>query len=213
MEARGKWIANRSVDEWNLLESQPATRAGLYPMADWLCLTRNHTLCWSFFSRFSSLLLSAALFLHALSLAVRDSAGRPVPIRLGYHAIPSLSLLHLHIVSSDLESPALKNKKHWNSFATPFFVSPSRLRTMLLQGSAAVADAHQAAAASFFSSSQGSGAALHAARSGTLESQLAAGERLLTTELRCHRQGCGIRCTNLPELRKHLAQCPKPYSV
>lgn len=144
---------------------------------------------------------------------MRDSAGRPVPIRLGYHAIPSLSLLHLHIVSSDLESPALKNKKHWNSFATPFFVSPSRLRTMLLQGNAAVADAQQAAAASFFSSSQGSGAALHAARSGTLESQLAAGERLLTTELRCHRQGCGIRCTNLPELRKHLAQCPKPYPV
>lgn len=188
-------------------------------LAAWLpgcpCLPLCHLSAGRFFLSLSffAAVVRCSFFFRALSLAVRDSAGRPVPIRLGYHAIPSLSLLHLHIVSSDLDSPALKNKKHWNSFATPFFVSPARLRTMLLQGSAAVADAHQAAAASFFSSSQGSGAALHAARAGTLESQLAAGERLLTTELRCHRQGCGIRCTNLPELRKHLAQCPKPYPV
>lgn len=30
--------------------------------------------------------------------------------------------LHLHVISQDFESSHLKNKKHWNSFNTPFFV-------------------------------------------------------------------------------------------
>jgi len=34
----------------------------------------------------------------------------------GFHAVPSMSHLHLHVISSDLNSPALKNKKHYNSF-------------------------------------------------------------------------------------------------
>ncbi len=72
--------------------------------------------------------------------------------RLGYHAIPSmryrrlrpdwllmwggrgflwmkclgclflLSHVHLHVISQDFDSPCLKNKKHWNSFTTDYFV-------------------------------------------------------------------------------------------
>ncbi|KAJ3236725.1 hypothetical protein HDU78_004456 [Chytriomyces hyalinus] len=44
-------------------------------------------------------------------------------LRAGFHAIPSMAHLHLHIISDDMISPALKNKKHWNSFTTKFFVS------------------------------------------------------------------------------------------
>lgn len=40
----------------------------------------------------------------------------------GFHAIPSLKLIHLHIISQDFKSPCLKTKKHWNSFNTPFFL-------------------------------------------------------------------------------------------
>lgn len=57
--------------------------------------------------------------------------------RIGFHAIPSMSLLHLHLIrfsphscvrnkliiaSDDFISDSLKNKKHWNSFNTDFFV-------------------------------------------------------------------------------------------
>ncbi|KAF5889508.1 aprataxin isoform X1, partial [Clarias magur] len=42
--------------------------------------------------------------------------------RLGYHAIPSMSHVHLHVISQDFDSPCLKNKKHWNSFTTEYFI-------------------------------------------------------------------------------------------
>lgn len=42
--------------------------------------------------------------------------------RLGYHSIPSMRQLHLHVISQDFNSPSLKNKKHWNSFTSAFFL-------------------------------------------------------------------------------------------
>ncbi|KAL1194073.1 Transcription factor [Cardamine amara subsp. amara] len=41
--------------------------------------------------------------------------------RLGYHSVPSMRQLHLHVISQDFESDSLKNKKHWNSFTSSFF--------------------------------------------------------------------------------------------
>ncbi|KAI3810954.1 hypothetical protein L1987_20643 [Smallanthus sonchifolius] len=41
--------------------------------------------------------------------------------RLGYHSAPSMRQLHLHVISQDFDSKHLKNKKHWNSFNSPFF--------------------------------------------------------------------------------------------
>ncbi|EIW85063.1 HIT-like protein [Coniophora puteana RWD-64-598 SS2] len=37
-------------------------------------------------------------------------------IWVGFHAVPSMEHIHLHVISSDLCSPKLKNKKHYNSF-------------------------------------------------------------------------------------------------
>lgn len=42
--------------------------------------------------------------------------------KIGYHAEPSMKQVHLHVISTDFDSPYLKNKKHWNSFNTEFFV-------------------------------------------------------------------------------------------
>eukprot|EP01122_Echinamoeba_exundans_P016704 TRINITY_DN854_c0_g1_i2.p1 TRINITY_DN854_c0_g1~~TRINITY_DN854_c0_g1_i2.p1 ORF type:complete len:332 (-),score=37.79 TRINITY_DN854_c0_g1_i2:91-1086(-) len=42
--------------------------------------------------------------------------------RVGFHAIPSMRQLHMHVISQDFNSEHLKNKKHWNSFTTKFFV-------------------------------------------------------------------------------------------
>ncbi|KAK8960110.1 Transcription factor bHLH140 [Platanthera guangdongensis] len=41
--------------------------------------------------------------------------------RLGYHSIPSMRQLHLHVISQDFDSSHLKKKKHWNSFNNKFF--------------------------------------------------------------------------------------------
>ncbi|KAL2164968.1 hypothetical protein VTH06DRAFT_264 [Thermothelomyces fergusii] len=43
-------------------------------------------------------------------------------IRVGTHAHPSMAHLHVHIISRDMHSAALKHRKHYNSFNTPFFV-------------------------------------------------------------------------------------------
>nr|XP_053649638.1 aprataxin-like [Cherax quadricarinatus] len=43
-------------------------------------------------------------------------------VEYGYHAIPSMSQLHLHMISQDFDSPCLKTKRHWNSFNTRYFL-------------------------------------------------------------------------------------------
>ncbi|KAJ8271269.1 hypothetical protein COCON_G00101280 [Conger conger] len=51
--------------------------------------------------------------------------------RMGYHAIPSMSHVHLHVISQDFDSPCLKNKKHWNSFTTDYFIESQDVIEML----------------------------------------------------------------------------------
>nr|XP_046270843.1 aprataxin isoform X2 [Scatophagus argus] len=51
--------------------------------------------------------------------------------RMGYHAIPSMSHVHLHVISQDFDSPCLKNKKHWNSFTTDYFIESHDVIQML----------------------------------------------------------------------------------
>lgn len=51
--------------------------------------------------------------------------------RLGYHAIPSMSQVHLHVISQDFDSPCLKNKKHWNSFNTEYFLESQAVLEMI----------------------------------------------------------------------------------
>ncbi|KOB69282.1 Aprataxin [Operophtera brumata] len=43
-------------------------------------------------------------------------------LKAGFHAIPSMQRLHMHIISTDMISPCLKTKIHWNSFTTEFFL-------------------------------------------------------------------------------------------
>ncbi|KAM4584804.1 aprataxin isoform 2-T2 [Odontesthes bonariensis] len=58
-----------------------------------------------------------------------DSAS--LRFRTGYHAIPSMSHVHLHVISQDFDSPCLKNKKHWNSFTTDYFMESHDVIQML----------------------------------------------------------------------------------
>ncbi|PGH01790.1 hypothetical protein AJ80_08956 [Polytolypa hystricis UAMH7299] len=43
-------------------------------------------------------------------------------IMCGIHAHPSMNHLHIHVLSVDRHSACLKHRKHYNSFATPFFI-------------------------------------------------------------------------------------------
>lgn len=42
--------------------------------------------------------------------------------RFGYHAVPSMRRLHLHIISQDFDSPRLYKQHHWNIFNTEYFI-------------------------------------------------------------------------------------------
>lgn len=43
-------------------------------------------------------------------------------VMVGVHADPSMAHLHVHVLSVDRCSPCTKNKHHYNSFTTPYFV-------------------------------------------------------------------------------------------
>jgi len=43
-------------------------------------------------------------------------------VKVGIHAHPSMNHLHIHVLSADRYSDCMKHRKHYNSFATPFFV-------------------------------------------------------------------------------------------
>ena len=61
--------------------------------------------------------------------------GKPITMKMGFHAIPSMTPLHMHLISSDFVSERLKTKKHWNSFTTDFFVPVSSiLRQLSIEG-------------------------------------------------------------------------------
>lgn len=56
-----------------------------------------------------------------------------VIFRQGYHAVPSMKRLHLHVVSQDFDSFRMKKKHHWNTFNTEYFVDSDVVMTTLEQ--------------------------------------------------------------------------------
>ncbi|XP_014243448.1 aprataxin [Cimex lectularius] len=57
---------------------------------------------------------------------IAKAKGEGKQFKFGYHAEPSMERLHLHVISDDFNSPALKNLKHWNSFNTSFFIDSEK---------------------------------------------------------------------------------------
>eukprot|EP01098_Paradermamoeba_levis_P012504 TRINITY_DN5485_c0_g1_i2.p1 TRINITY_DN5485_c0_g1~~TRINITY_DN5485_c0_g1_i2.p1 ORF type:complete len:189 (-),score=29.76 TRINITY_DN5485_c0_g1_i2:14-580(-) len=78
-------------------------------------------------SGFSSLNETHLPLLHkmrecGLAMAQKITPEKAMKFKTGFHAVPSLKQLHLHVISTDLDSPKMKHNKHWNSFTTEFFV-------------------------------------------------------------------------------------------
>lgn len=63
-----------------------------------------------------------------------------VDFRLGFHSVPSMRQLHLHVVSTDLSGTGMKQKKHWNSFTTDFFVGVDEVIATLRHGGQVLID-------------------------------------------------------------------------
>lgn len=62
--------------------------------------------------------------MNALAINVIETSGRTVDdFKIGFHAIPHMDRLHMHVISKDFQSRCLKTKVHWNSFNTEFFLS------------------------------------------------------------------------------------------
>ncbi|CAF0726728.1 unnamed protein product [Rotaria sp. Silwood1] len=61
------------------------------------------------------------------TVAKANARGSFTDFRYGYHAIPSMALLHMHVISQDFISDSLKTKKHWNSFTSGYFLDASQV--------------------------------------------------------------------------------------
>jgi len=104
-------------------------------------------------------------------------------IWMGFHSVPSMEHVHLHIISSDLCSPSLKNKKHYNSFHPKlgFFI-------------------HFDEVLSWFEGSVSDPVSSGAPKTPSLRKERY--EPLLKTDLACWKCGEGVR--NIPLLKSHL---------
>lgn len=72
-----------------------------------------------------------------LERSMRASGSLPaLRVHVGFHRVPSMKHLHLHFVTADFDSAALKHKRHWNSFNTPFFLPIDDCVRSLEQGAA-----------------------------------------------------------------------------
>ena len=61
-----------------------------------------------------------------------QSPGLP-PLRCGFHAVPSMRQMHLHLISLDFESAEVRRPRHWTIFNTDYLVAPLRWAEMLEQ--------------------------------------------------------------------------------
>lgn len=73
----------------------------------------------------SHLTIIKRMDLKAREIAREKGGGRK--FKFGYHAEPSMKRLHMHVISDDFNSPALKTKKHWNSYTTNFFIPSEKV--------------------------------------------------------------------------------------
>ncbi|KAL1412886.1 aprataxin-like protein [Vanrija albida] len=100
------------------------------------------------------------------------------PVLAGFHAVPSMRHVHLHVISSDLVSPSLKTKKHYNSFRPDlgFFVSLDEVEEWCSDSDSQLAER----------------------QAGMLQSR----EQLLREPLACFK--CHAELRNMPLLKEHL---------
>ena len=111
-----------------------------------------------------------------------------IGMKFGFHAVQSMQPLHMHIISQDFDSNCLKNKKHWNSFNTDYFIEIDSLIRHLTE------DLENGSKDYFATDKFG------------LKDRVKL-DAFLNAPLKCHK--CEHIPKNLPALKKHLTDCHK----
>jgi hypothetical protein len=104
---------------------------------------------------------------------------------VGFHSVPSLRQLHLHVLTKDYDSPSLKKKVHYNSFTTPFFLDVDWVLGQLerkLSDSGGSSDNQQ-----------------------YLEYDAEEKEALLKGDMKCPK--CQTVLPRMPDVKAHVAEC------
>jgi aprataxin len=111
------------------------------------------------------------------------SGGVKERLSIGFHSVPSMRQLHLHVLTTDYDSVCLKRKQHWNSFTTDFFLDVDWVIAQL-------------ESLSHTSSSQ---------NQRYLEYDVAEKEALIKGPMRCPK--CSAMLEGMPEVKAHVALC------
>ena len=107
-----------------------------------------------------------------------DSFPHKKDLICGFHSVQSMQPLHMHIISNDFQSACLKNKKHWNSFNTEYFICLNDLISHLKNEQ------------DYFLNDK-----FNLKNRGKLD-------EYLKSDLKCNK--CHKSIKNIPELKKHL---------
>jgi Scavenger mRNA decapping enzyme C-term binding/AAA domain len=113
-----------------------------------------------------------------------STGGENFEFSVGFHSVPSMRQLHLHVLSKDYDSVNLKNKKHWNSFTTPFFLDVDWVVDQL-------------------ESLSGVGGSIQSSQ--YLNYDVEEKERLLKQPMRCPK--CRAALSRMPDVKAHVAIC------
>ncbi|KAJ1994050.1 aprataxin-like protein [Dimargaris cristalligena] len=70
---------------------------------------------------------------HALPAIIQALPNHVFQFLVGFHTVPSLPQLHLHVISDDLLGPVMKSAGKWNTFTTPFLRPPAMVYEQLVQ--------------------------------------------------------------------------------
>lgn len=92
------------------------------PKPDFLDVKYPHELTSAHCERVEILHQAAKAIARQVQLRFIGSLSPGHHIKIGYHRRPSLSRMHIHLISDDLNGRAMKTKKHRDSFETDFFV-------------------------------------------------------------------------------------------
>lgn len=105
--------------------------------------------------------------------------------------------LHLHVISTDFNSPCLKTKYHWNSFTTPFFLhSKGKYISIFLKKNIIFRKTYFI----FYKITDICNQLREKGELKKLKSEESA--QYLNTPLKCHK--CPATPKNMPDLKRHL---------
>ncbi|TXT13543.1 hypothetical protein VHUM_00910 [Vanrija humicola] len=140
---------------------------------------------------------------------MHKTEGYQWPVLAGFHAVPSMRHVHLHVLSNDLVSPSLRTKKHYNSFRPDhgFFITLDEVETWCADQDKGVAERQAGVSElSVAGTSSAIGPRLSRSRETCTDTgyqqMLHSRERLLRDPLVCFK--CHAEFRNMPSLKEHL---------